>query len=83
MIIEAFFKLLFGFADIMLSLLPEIKLNIDLPDTSGFKNMLGLADYFFPIGTLIAAVGVIVAIQNIQFILKIFNWIIKKIPFIN
>lgn len=66
----------------MLSVLPSIDLNFDLPDTTFFREMLGLADYFFPVGTLVAALGVIITVQNAQFFVKIFNWIIKKIPFI-
>lgn len=82
MIIELLYKLIFGLADLLLSVLPSIDLNFDLPDTTFFREMLGLADYFFPVGTLVAALGVIITVQNAQFFVKIFNWIIKKIPFI-
>lgn len=82
MIIELLFKLIFGAVDLLISLIPEIKFNISLPDTTAFREMLGLANYFFPIGTLIAALGVLIAVQNVQFILKIFNFVYKKIPFI-
>lgn len=82
MIIELLFKLIFGVVDLLLSLIPTIKFDFALPDTTVFREMLGLANYFFPIASLISALGVLIAIQNIQFILKIFNFIYKKIPFI-
>lgn len=82
MIIELLFELIFGLVDLILSLIPTIDLNFSMPDTTFFKEMLGLADYFFPVGTMISCIGVIIAVQNISFILKIFNYIYKKIPFI-
>lgn len=82
MIIELLFNLIFGIIDIFLSLLPEINFEFEMPDTSTFQQWLGLADYFFPVGTLIAAIGVLIAFQNINFILKIANFVYKKIPFI-
>ncbi|MBL1224581.1 hypothetical protein [Enterococcus sp. BWR-S5] len=82
MIIELFFKLIFGLVDLFLSLIPAIDFNFEMPDTTAFSEFLGLADYFFPIGTMVTAIAVLLAVQNIQFILKIFNFIIKKIPFI-
>ena len=82
MIIKLFFNLLVGIVDLFLSLIPEINLTFEMPDTTFFREMLGLADYFFPVGSVVAALGVIIAVQNVQFILKIFNFIYKKIPFI-
>lgn len=82
MIVELLFELIFGLVDLILSLIPTIDLNFSMPDTTFFREMLGLADYFFPVGTMITCIGVIIAVQNISFILKIFNYIYKKIPFI-
>lgn len=82
MIVELLFELIFGLVDLILSLIPTIDLNFSMPDTTFFREMLGLADYFFPVGTMISCIGVIIAVQNISFILKIFNYIYKKIPFI-
>lgn len=82
MIIEGFFKLIFGLIDLLLSLLPTFSFDFNLPDISGWQDMLGLANYFIPIEAMVAAIGVLIVVQNAQFILKIFNFIIKKIPFI-
>lgn len=82
MIVELLFELIFGLVDLILSLIPTIDLNFSMPDATFFREMLGLADYFFPVGTMISCIGVIIAVQNISFILKIFNYIYKKIPFI-
>ncbi len=46
MIIELLFKLIFGAVDLLISLIPEIKFDISLPDTTAFREMLGLANYF-------------------------------------
>lgn len=82
MIVELLFGLILGLVDLILSLIPSINLNFSMPDTTFFREMLGFADYFFPVGTMISCIGVIIAVQNIGFILKIFNYIWKKIPFI-
>lgn len=82
MIIELLFNLIFGLVNLILSLIPEINFSFDLPDTTSFREFLGLADYFFPVSTLVMALGVLIAVQNTQFVLKIFNFIYKKIPFI-
>lgn len=82
MIIELLFSLIFGLVDVILSLVPTVDLNFQMPETTFFREMLGLADYFFPVGTMIACIAVIIAVQNIAFILKIVNYIWNKIPFI-
>lgn len=82
MIIKLLFDLIIGIVDFFISLIPTIEFSFEMPDTSFFREMLGLADYFFPVGSVVAALGVIIAVQNVQFILKIFNFIYKKIPFI-
>ena len=82
MIVEGFFKLIFGLIDLILGLIPSFTFDFELPNVSDFQDMLGLANYFFPIESCVAAIGVLLIIQNAQFILKIFNYIYKKIPFI-
>ena len=82
MIVEGFFKIIFGLVDLLLSLIPDFSFDFELPDVSSFQEMLGLANYFFPIESCVAAIGVLIVVQNAQFILKIFNYIIKKIPLI-
>lgn len=82
MIIELLTGLIFGLVDLFLSVVPSVEINFSMPDTTFFREMLGLADYFFPVGTMIACIAVIISVQNINFILKIFNFIYKKIPFI-
>lgn len=82
MIIELLTGLIFGLVDLLFSVVPSVEINFSMPDTTFFREMLGLADYFFPVGTMIACIAVIISVQNINFILKIFNFIYKKIPFI-
>lgn len=82
MIIKLLFDLIIGVVDLVLSIIPDLEFTFEMPDTSYFSEMLGLADYFFPIGSVVAALGVLIAFQNMQFILKVFNFVYKKIPFI-
>jgi len=82
MIIKLLFDLIIGVVNLVLSLIPTIEFNFEMPDVSYFRQILGLADYFFPVGTVVTALGVLIAFQNIKFILKVFNFIYKKIPFI-
>ncbi len=82
MIIKLLFDLIIGVVDLVLSIIPNLEFTFEMPDTSYFSEMLGLADYFFPIGSVVAALGVLIAFQNMQFILKVFNFVYKKIPFI-
>ena len=82
MLIEGFFKLIGSLLSFILSLIPEVKFEFDMPDMTYFQQLLGMADYFIPVGSIIACIGVIITVQNAQFILKVFNFIYKKIPFI-
>jgi len=82
MIIELLFSLIFGIVDLLLSLVPTFDFDLQLPDLTFFHEILGLLDYFFPVGTLIAAIVILFNFQNAKFFVKIFNFIIKRIPFI-
>lgn len=84
MILEGIIKLFLGMVNGLMSIIPTIK----LPD--GFLALLGdvnyifsLAAYFLPIPTILICVSVILIIDNIKFLMSIFNWIISKIPTIN
>ena len=82
MIIKLLFNLVISIINFILALIPDLKFNFDMPDTTFFSNFLGLANYFFPVETLLLAISILIVFQNTKFILKIFNFIYKKIPFI-
>jgi len=82
MLLEVLFKLILGIANLFISLIPELNINFEMPDTTFFNEMLGIADYFFPVGTLIAALSTILIVQNAQFFIKVFQWLWKKMPFV-
>lgn len=82
MIIELLFRLVLSIFQLMLNLVPQVNFQWDVPDLSFFSDMMGLANYFFPVGQLMTGISVIVFCQNLGFILKVFNWIYNKIPFI-
>lgn len=82
MIIELLFKLVLGLIGLFLDMIPTIDFSLKLPDTTFFRQLLGAVDYVFPLDTFVLAIGIYFTIQNSQFILKIFNFIYKKIPFL-
>ncbi|EGO5850668.1 hypothetical protein WMI_01339 [Enterococcus faecalis EnGen0363] len=82
MIIEGVFSLLLGLIRLLLGLIPNVEFNLKLPDLSFFREAIGMANYFFPFETLVAAIAVIITVQNSKFILKIFTFVLKRIPFI-
>lgn len=82
MIVEALFKLVMGLITSFFSLIPTINLNITLPDTTYFRQLIGAISWIFPIGTFLQAIAVWFVFQNLQFVLKMFNFVWKKIPFL-
>lgn len=84
MILEMLIKLIFGVVNLLLALLPEIK----LPESFGSYisdsvYLLSFASYFLPIPTILACISVIVIVDNVKLFVSIFNWIISKIPTIS
>ena len=82
MIIELLFKLVIGLVNMFIKLIPTVDFNINLPDTTYFRQLLGAINWIFPIDTFIQALAIWFLFQNAQFFLKIFNFVWKKIPFL-
>lgn len=82
MIIELAFNLIMSLVRLLLNLIPTIDLTIDFPDTTSFREFLGLANYFIPIEHIVGAIGIILVVQNAHFLVKIFTFILKRIPFV-
>ena len=84
MIAETIMTVVFGIGKFILSLIPGIELGASftgLFDDVSF--LLSFATYFLPVGTILACLSAIFVVDNIKFIISIFNWIISKIPTIS
>jgi len=81
MIITFFLNILNAFIGFMLGLLPTG--NLPAAIESSFLTIWGTLNtfsYIFPIGTLLAAIGIIIAFDVAMIIWHIINWVIRKIP---
>ena len=84
MILELIAKLFFGLVHMIMALIPKIELPegfMSLFDDVSF--LFSFATYFLPVGTILACLSAIFIVDNIKFIVSIFNWIISKIPTIS
>ena len=48
----------------------------------GLGNLVGNASYFLPVTDIIGAVGFVVAVYNWRIMIRIFIWVVKKLPYI-
>lgn len=84
MILELLIDLFFGFIDLLLSLIPNINISGDiLNGISTLGQYVGYADTIVNLNVAISCVLLIIAVDNISFFVKIFNFIMRKIPFIS
>lgn len=84
MILQLLFDLVFGFITLLIDMIPSINLmsfiNFDLSQISEY---ISLAGYFVPLPTILTCITIIMVLDNAQFFIGIFNWVIRKIPSIN
>lgn len=82
MLLELIVNLFFGLATFIIDLLPDMNLggsNFFLALGNVYDVMDG-ASYLIPFGTFSLCMGVFFVLNNMTFVLSIFNWIIRKIP---
>lgn len=84
MILEALLRLFLSIADTLVSLIPTVT----LPDglLSGISDVTYVTSqfgYFLPIGTLMICLTFIFLLDNIKFVINLFNFIVRKIPTIS
>lgn len=84
MILEGLIRLFFGLINMVIALIPEMK----MPDSFGsmladVTYLFSFATYFLPVGTILSCLGLIFLVDNVKFLMSIFNWIISKIPTIS
>ena len=84
MIIEGTCMLVFGVIILLMDLIPSITLPegfaVILDD---IRFLISSANYFIPIPTVLVCLTTIFLVDNVKFLMSIFNWIISKIPTIN
>ena len=84
MILEGLIRLFFGLVDLVISLIPKITLPDNLSGMlADVTYLFSFATYFLPVGTITACLGIIFMVDNVKFLMSIFNWIISKIPTIS
>lgn len=82
MITEKLLDLLFGAADIMLNLLPDISFSLPIGVWGGTASFLNMIGYLLPIGTINAIVGTIIDIAVFRIAIAGIRAIWKFIPFV-
>jgi hypothetical protein len=80
MILELLAKLFFGLIDGLLSLLPNVDINLDLGSLSAVSDAIGYLDNFVDVGIVVAIIGLGLIVNNWQLVSNVFNWIVRKIP---
>lgn len=84
MILELLIRLFFGIVDLVISLIPQVELPAGVTEgISDLSYLFSFATYFIPVGTVLGCITLIFLIDNIKFLVSIFNWIISKIPTIS
>lgn len=71
----------FGLIDMFLSLLPEFDLSIDISGAVGaVSELFGYVNNFVSVNAILTCISLVLVVDNFSFIVKIFNFIIRKIP---
>ena len=81
MILELLADIFFGLIEFVINLLPTIDLDISI--INGFSELgkwFGYIDTFIPLSAIVACISIVIVVDNASFFIKIFNFIIRKIP---
>jgi len=75
--------IVFGLVDMFLSLLPTFK----IPDGAvaglgELSSIMSRASAFIPVRTVGICIGLWILMNNFSFVANLFNWLIRKIPFL-
>lgn len=83
MLLELLVDILFGLIDLIVSLIPDIDISLDLGPISAVTIYFGYLDNFLNMTAVLLALGLVFIIINAGFIVRIFNFIVRKIPTIS
>lgn len=81
MILELLADMFFGLIKFVIDLLPAIDINMSV--VSGFGEIgkwFGYIDTFIPLSAIVACISIVIVVDNASFFIKIFNFIVRKIP---
>lgn len=80
MILEALIRLFLGLVTMLVDLIPEINFNLDLSIVSALNSVISVMDSFIMLVPVLSSFAFTFVIDNIGFFVRIFNFIIRKIP---
>lgn len=81
MIIEMISSIFFGLVGLVINLIPDISISGDIiGGLSGLASFTGYVSDVLNIPVILSCIGFTLLIDNASFIVKIFNFIIRKIP---
>lgn len=83
MILEGLVRLFLGLVSVVVNLIPDIDFSIDLSIANSLNSVISLFDTFIMLGPVMASFAFTFVIDNIGFVVRIFNFIIRKIPTIS
>lgn len=71
----------FGLIDMFLSLIPDLNISLDLTGgISAVSELFAYLDNFISVSAVISCISIVLVVDNISFFIKVFNFIIRKIP---
>lgn len=81
MILEGILTAFFGLLDFLLDFIPEFRIFEDESITSSAINeILGYVACFLPVNTIAIALGFWVVLANLDFLMQLIHWFIRKVP---
>jgi hypothetical protein len=81
MILEAIGLLIFNAINFLLNLFPvTVIFGGILPDFGAMVSLINSVSCIMPVGSFAAALGVWLVLANIDLLISVINWVIKKIP---
>jgi len=83
MLLSLLVDILFGLIDLIINLIPDIDISLDLSALSSVTIFFGYLDNFIDMKAVISSLGLVFLIINAGFIVRIFNFIVRKIPTIS
>lgn len=84
MILQLLIDIFLGFIDLFLSFIPTISIDGNIMGSiSIFSQYVGYADTVVDLSVMVSCIALILVFDNLGFIVKVFNFILRKIPFIN
>lgn len=81
MIIEMISDIFFGLVNLVINLIPDITISGNiLGGFSGLASFVGYVGDVLNIPVILSCIGFTILVDNAGFLVKIFNFIIRKIP---